>query len=549
MVKCAFCDTPVPDDSRFCGRCGADVSDPGGGPRTTGAGPDLGVRLARVLGERYEVKELLGRGGMGAVFLAQDRTLERLVAVKVLPPELSHDQSFVRRFEREARTAAKLDHPNIVPIFEVETGKDVNYFIMKQVKGQSLETLLSGQVPLEDCQRIVWEAARALGHAHQRGVIHRDIKPANLMIDEDGRTMLTDFGISKAMQTATQVTGTGQIIGTPFYMSPEQAKGLEIDGRADQYSLAVVGYEMIAGRKPFSDDSLHTVIYKHVWEQPDPLETHRPDAPPALRAVIHRALAKDPKDRFATMEEFATAVWPEHPVKAPTPISGVPRLSSRASAEAPTEITGPTGVRTTPVRSRSPWPVAVGLAVLAMAGGGYWAWAQGLIRFAGSRTAGGPDTAAALTVTPAARDNGPAMRPESIQVTAPPETQTPAVDSTFPSPGTGEGSGVRAKLGAGRRGAVRAVRNPPPVSTPATDSNVSAVPATAQQGFITVNADPYGTVSIDGVDVGDTPVVRYGLTPGSHVIRITREGCRPIEVRMTITAGNVERLNRPLVCS
>ncbi len=209
-MNCLHCNTPLPADSRFCNTCGADVSDPGSGPRMSGTGPNLRALLAQVLEDRYEVREMLGRGGMGAVFLATDLPLDRLVAIKVLPPELSHDENFVRRFEREARTAAKLDHPNIVPIFAVESGRELNYFVMKYVTGQSLEDLIDeGPVPIETCQRVLWEAARALGHAHQRGVVHRDLKPANLMIDDDGRTMLTDFGISKAVQSVTQRPSPG----------------------------------------------------------------------------------------------------------------------------------------------------------------------------------------------------------------------------------------------------------------------------------------------------------------------------------------------------
>ena len=233
-MNCANCNSPVPEDSKFCLECGADLSDPGSGPRTVEKPDELITRLTQTLEGRYRVAKMVGRGGMGAVFLAQDLTLERHVAIKVLPPEVSHDETLVGRFEREARTAAKLDHPNIIPIFAVESSGDLHYFVMKFVDGESLEQVLaSGALSMEQSQECLWEAARALGHAHTRKVVHRDVKPGNIMFDHDGRVMIADFGISKAMQSSTQYTPTGQVIGTPFYMRPEPAKGQEFVGRSD----------------------------------------------------------------------------------------------------------------------------------------------------------------------------------------------------------------------------------------------------------------------------------------------------------------------------
>src|SRR2546428_8986004 len=191
---------------------------------------------------------------MGQVFLAHDLTLEREVAIKVLPSDVAQDDQVVRRFQQEAKTAAKLDHPNIIPIYRVESEGGLNYFVMKYVAGTSLEDLLEQKQPLPvpEIQRIMWEAACALGHAHQRGVVHRDVKPANIMFDHDGRVMLTDFGISKALQAATGFTATGMIIGTPHYMAPEQAKGQAVDGRPAQHPLAATGYPMLTDPLPLN---------------------------------------------------------------------------------------------------------------------------------------------------------------------------------------------------------------------------------------------------------------------------------------------------------
>src|SRR5216117_3809708 len=388
-MECVKCHTPLPDGSKFCLACGADVT--GGGTLGAGTGTEaLMQRLQRLVEGKYKVERMLGKGGMGAVFLAHDLTLEREVAIKVLPPDIAMDEHVVKRFQQEAKTSAKLDHTNIIPIYRVESEGGLNYFVMKYIAGTSLEEVLERKEPLtsEYIQRVLWEAACALGHAHQRGIVHRDVKPANIMFDHDGRVMLTDFGISKALQAASGFTGTGMIIGTPHYMAPEQAKGAAVDGRADQYSLGVVGYRMITGELPYVGDSVHTILYKHIFEEVPSAGAKRSDAPPFLTTAISRALSKEPDQRFATMEEFATAVWPEQPVAVPRKsgsASKAPRRpppARRASADAPTEVTNAT---TTPIpragmeipsekKKRSSVGVVIGALVVVVRGvGGYLA--------------------------------------------------------------------------------------------------------------------------------------------------------------------------------
>jgi serine/threonine protein kinase len=341
-MECLKCHTPLPDNSKFCFACGADQTG-GAAATTSGQIADLTSRLQRVVEGKYKIERLLGKGGMGAVFLAHDLTLDREVAIKVLPPDVSQDEHVIKRFQQEAKTAAKLDHTNIIPIYRVESDGGLNYFVMKYISGTSLEDLLETKqaMPVADIQRILWEAACALGHAHQRGVVHRDVKPANIMFDHDGKVMLTDFGISKALQSASGLTGTGMIIGTPHYMAPEQAKGQPVDGRADQYALGIVGYRMITGALPFSGDSVHTILYKHIFEEAPRTSIIRAGIPGFLSDMIARSLAKEPDQRFATMEDFATAVWPEQPVTGPRGArSGTtprPRGKPPVTAETPTE--------------------------------------------------------------------------------------------------------------------------------------------------------------------------------------------------------------------
>jgi serine/threonine protein kinase len=296
VSNCPRCHTPLPVDGSYCSDCPPDFTH------------DLKKRLARALEGRYKIIRLLGQGGMAAVFLARDLVLERQVAIKVLPPDMPHDRQLIVRFQQEAKTAAKLDHPNIIPIHRVESEAGLVYIVMKYVSGQSLEDKLSkGRLPIPLVRHILREAALALGHAHGRRIVHRDVKPANIMLDEDGRVVLTDFGISKAVKATTQITGTGTIIGTPAYMAPEQAKGREVDGRTDQYALGIVGYRALTGKLPFEGDT-PSILYQQVHEPPPSVLDRRPDTPADLCAALDRALAKDSKARFPTMEEFAAWV-------------------------------------------------------------------------------------------------------------------------------------------------------------------------------------------------------------------------------------------------
>jgi serine/threonine protein kinase len=499
-MQCLKCHTPLPDGSKFCYACGADVT--GGGTLGGGGGTEaLQVRLQRLVEGKYRIDRLLGKGGMGAVFLAHDLTLEREVAIKVLPPDISMDEQIVKRFQQEAKTSAKLDHMNIIPIYRVESDGGLNYFVMKYIEGTSLEDVLDQKQPLaiDYVQRVLWEAACALGHAHQRGVVHRDVKPANIMFDHDGRVMLTDFGISKALQAASGFTGTGMIIGTPHYMAPEQAKGGTVDGRADQYSLGVVAYRMLTAELPYSGDSVHTILYKHIFEEVPRVSGKRVGTPEFLTTAISRALSKEPGQRYGTMEEFATAVWPEQPVAVPTKGAATrsqrrppPPRPASASPDAPTEMTdAPTtpipraGLRIAPAKTkRSSVGMVVGAVVLVAAGvGGYLAL--------------GPKTAPP-----------PPPPPAPPQASLPPAPPPVAVQPPPPAP---------------RRGVA------PP-----------AVPAAAQ-GFVSVNSNPPGNLFIDGRDLGSVPVIEQAVSAGRHTIRVERPGFKTKTEVIDVPANNTVR--------
>jgi len=248
---------------------------------------------------------------MGAVFLARERALDRLVAIKVLPPDLT-DPENIERFRREAKTAAKLTHPNIVPLYTFGEAEGMMYFVMGFVQGESLGTKLKrkGKLDAAEVRRILSETATALHYAHDRGVVHRDIKPDNILIDDEtGKPMLTDFGVAKSVASEETLTQLGTALGTPYYMSPEQAAGdRDVDGRSDLYSLGIVGYQLLSGRLPYEGESIRDVLVQHVTKEPLPLDLAEPSAPPDLAAAISMCLAKDREDRLPDGRALAAAL-------------------------------------------------------------------------------------------------------------------------------------------------------------------------------------------------------------------------------------------------
>lgn len=256
----------------------------------------------------YELKDLLGRGGMAAVYRGYQASIDRSVAVKVLPAELLFDPNFGARFFNEARTLARLTHPNILPLYDFGQANGMPYIVMPLMSNGTLaDRLRSGPLALPEVVRVITAMAQALDFANQQGVLHRDVKPNNILFDQHDNPYLADFGIAKASESGASLTGTG-IIGTPDYMSPEQARGDPLDHRSDLYSLAVVAYQAITGQTLFRATTPMGVIFKHVSEAPQPLRAMRPDLSEAVETVVLRALAKDPGARYNSASEFARAL-------------------------------------------------------------------------------------------------------------------------------------------------------------------------------------------------------------------------------------------------
>ncbi|MGE3907914.1 MAG: protein kinase [Chloroflexota bacterium] len=256
----------------------------------------------------YKILSQLGRGGMASVFKAEQQGLSRLVAIKILQPSLAADEVIVQRFQQEARIAANLHHAHVVTIYDVGEVGGVYYIAMRYIEGENLGQLLRREGPLEPSRaiRMLEQLAGALDFAHSRNVLHRDIKPANVMVEPGDVLTLTDFGIARAGESS-QLTATHMVIGTPEYMSPEQARGDPVDKRSDLYALGVLFYEMLGGRPPFSAASTPSLLYLHVHEPPPPLHHLRPDLPRGLSDVLVKALAKDPQDRFQSSHELVEA--------------------------------------------------------------------------------------------------------------------------------------------------------------------------------------------------------------------------------------------------
>jgi eukaryotic-like serine/threonine-protein kinase len=285
----------------------------------------------RILGDRYEIRSLLGTGGMASVYLGYDRVLDRPVAVKVLSRQFANDATFVERFRREAQAAAALNHPNVVSVFDTGSDGDIHYIVMEYVQGRTLSDIIRDEGPLlpERAAEIAEGMAAALSFAHRAGLVHRDVKPANVMITPSGDVKVMDFGIARA-QTGDSLTRTESVLGTATYFSPEQAKGEAVDARSDIYALGVVLNEMLTGRPPFTGDTAVTVAMKHVRDEPAPPSRANPDVPPPLDAIVLKCLAKNPENRYQTAQELAADL---SRFRAGRPVTATPVMAAAAATQ------------------------------------------------------------------------------------------------------------------------------------------------------------------------------------------------------------------------
>jgi serine/threonine protein kinase len=509
----------------------------------------------------FEIDRLLGKGGMAMVYLAREVHLDRKVAIKVLPPELTFGHG-VERFKREAKTAAALDHAHIIPIYRIASGGKLFWYAMKFLEGRSLEQYLreKNRLSLEETIRILDPVCRALEYAHEHQVIHRDIKPANVMLDMRDRVTVTDFGIAKALTEGT-LTASGSVIGTPFYMSPEQGMGKQVTGASDQYSVAVMAYRMLSGQVPFEGDSAIDILHKHCTVPPPPLDVLRPDLPQHVYGAINKALAKKAEARFSTVTVFVEGLKEMSPEisgeMATIAVDTDPSIQDRISTEVislPSKDSAPEAKKPEPrkpirppkpkKKSRVPLMAILALIVIGGGAGGFWFLTQQGRSSTPQQQAGGEDPG----VTPAG--GGPGASDETVaESTATPDpviaTGTVTV-AELPQGGWIEVDGERQQgnsfeLQAGdytlRMAAPgRQVLEMPVAVTPGQSQTIrytgTAIPTT---GTVTVSGLPgNGSVSIDGRTRSGRS---FELREGTYSIVMSAPGYVADRRRVTVESG------------
>jgi serine/threonine protein kinase len=544
----------------------------------------------------YVVGKMLGRGGMAVVYLAEETRLGRKVALKVLPPELTFGHG-VDRFLREAKTAATLDHPNIIPIYRIASGGKLFWYAMKYLEGRSLEDVLRerGAYSLDETLELLDQVADALDYAHEHQVIHRDIKPANVMLDSRNRVIITDFGIAKALSEGA-LTASGSVIGTPYFMSPEQGMGKPVAGAADQYSVAVMAFRMLAGHIPFDGDSAIDILHKHCMMDAPRLEDSAPHIPKHVCDAIDKALAKKADDRFPNIRSFVKAMKDpsvkfarnsartevidtnELEKKNSGPLPKVkPRAGAAANAADKTVVAGaavkpsvaPAAAKV-PAKSGNGMMIAA-VAALVIGGGGFAAWkvlggsgdAPPTQVAEGSATSSGASTAplttpnnpvtAPQTTPDAGAQTPPATQPQTPATqTEPTQTKAPA-GNTAPPPTTRQQTQTPPRTQTQTpptRPQTQAPSTPTsaPATAPATSPEPSA-PAASTTGQLQVRLSPPGTVSIDGVPKGERTSINETLPVGDHQIKVEKAGFVTKDTVVTIRAGATLRFTLTLTPS
>ncbi len=434
---------------------------------------ELEDALRRELSKEYQVTDLLGRGGMSLVYLAQEVDLNRQVAIKILPLQFLQGPASAERFEREAKIAASLDHPHIVPIFRVGATSTFLWYTMKRIRGRSFEQVIMerGALPLPEVLGVVEQVGSALQYAHRHGVVHRDVKPANVMIEDSGWALVCDFGVARAFGSVS-LTQTGASLGTPRYMSPEQFEGQPVDGRCDQYSLAILMWEALTGGVPFTGDSLGELIRKHLLEPPPRLAEVKPEIPEAISAAVYRAMSKKPAERFPDIAAFVAALGGQAVPQIPAGFTGSQGLGKRPrilwdSGEAPT----------VPIAQVRRWNRVVAAAVVG-----------GLVLLSG---------AAWVAFHP--------TRPANGATPAPPDTQRVVTTA--------------------------------PVDTPRPRPRRSAPPPVVARAKLSLSTQPTGMLFLDDTRVRYTPIINLEIAPGRHRVQVRRDGFVPFDTVFTAQPG------------
>ena len=556
-MKCPACGAPNETAGEHCFACGKTL---------------FALTEGTIVAGRYELRQMLGRGGMGIVYRAFDRALEEEVALKILRPDVASAADLTRRFRSEIKLARRVRHRNVCGIHEYGQDGPIHFIAMELVAGEDLKRQLQahGPMPPAEAWDIAVQIAEGLDAIHHADVVHRDLKAHNIMRDARGVVRVMDFGIAKALGMASGgATVTGQIIGTPEYMSPEQARGDQIDFRSDIYALGIVIFEIFTGSVPFRGETPMATLFKHIQEPP-PIEGRR-GIPPRLVPILKRALAKDPADRFESASAMAAALregLEEDGAQGSqaTVVFNVPTVvgppgagprSADTSVSPPTQVSAPP--RRAPIRPSRPAPqpprarssYAAPVLIGAVLAGATLIGATLLFFRSRAAVSASPEPAPPVSI---AGSTSLAPAPEVVEASPairPPDTPPPSVAVSPPAPASARPAPARptpaASVVAPRSSptlVARSERAPSP--TPLAPASAATVPppsapaapraATAGQGTVRIRVLPWADVEVDGELKGTTPLRPLALGAGTHILRFRHPDFRPLIKRITVRA-------------
>jgi eukaryotic-like serine/threonine-protein kinase len=591
-IPCRQCGTDNEVGFGSCFNCGAPLS------------AATGIRKGTVLAGRYEILSPLGRGGMGVVYKAHDRSLDEVVAIKLLREDLVATPDLTRRFLSEIKLARRVRHPNVCAIHEYGEDQGTRYIAMEYIEGVNLRQVLQdrGPLPVGEAVEVGAQIARGLSAIHAVGIVHRDLKTPNIMRDLRGAVRLMDFGIAKSIDSESHATATGSILGTPEYMSPEQARGEKVDARSDLYSLGVVVFELLTGRVPFRGETPLGVLMKHIHEEPPWDEAALASVSHPARGLLEVALAKDPAERFQSAAEMAgelesvaaasetgrmaapIALPPRqrgatapalYPARAPSPTATqVP--GTAVPTRAPQTVAQTGSVAAPPAPPRGKW-VAVVVGLVAVAAGGAWmalssrhpapppADQQPGALTAAANLAGPPGTVAPSAGPAAVATNGGAQSAAKPPGAGPIEPRrnraalaAPDVRRAGPPPTDAVATRVAPPVTAAAAPVVAAEPTPPTTLPPAPPPTVAAAPVTAPpatvapepraapvpvgRGLLAIQVKPEAEISIDGEAVGRMGSYTKPLTAGVHTVVFTHPRYEPLARKVNISANERTKL-------